>query len=240
MVSVHDARDVGAFIPAELDDYPLTPAEFRVYCRVVRRAGAAGCYESNAAMGAALGLGERTVREAKALLVAARLLRVERREGRTSVYWLSPSSDWADPTTVDALRESTRRQRPTPATRTAVHATAVVTTEDPGPHDRATPVPTTDEGTTREGNTSKGRRSRATRLPSAWEPNDGHRAFASEHGLDIGDEAAKFRDHAEANDRRQVSWDAAFRMWLRNARKWARPRANSVGRDDGQDWLERA
>lgn len=224
---IHDGRDVGAFIPAELDDYPLTPGEFRVYCRIVRRAGADGCYESNAKMGAALGLGERTVREAKALLVAAGLVSVEKREGLTDRYRLTPSSEWADGSTVSEARLGTRRPRKD----TPVPRTAVTRTGDPGPQDRPTPVPRTDEGTTREGSTSKGaRRSPARPLPDDWTPNDTHRSFCAEHRLDLDEEAARFRDHAEANDRRQVSWDAAFRNWLRNARNWS-PKAEA--RTDG-------
>ena len=217
---LHDARDVGAFIPAELDDYPLTASEFRVYCRIVRRAGGQGCWESNVAMGEALGLGERTVREAKALLAAAGLVSVQRRSGRTDVYWLTPSSEWADGAEVEGLRRATRRPKSTPVPTTAVPATG-----HRGPHDRTTAVPTTDEGTTREGNTSKGaaRRKRASRLPESWQPNEGHVGYADANGIDLDLEADKFRDHAEATDRKLVSWDAAFRNWLRNAKGWSKP-----------------
>lgn len=229
---IQDARDVGAFIPAELDDYPLTPAEFRVYCRIVRRAGAEGCWESNAAMADALGLGERTVREAKALLVALRLVVVEKRPGKTDVYRLTPSSDWADVSSVDVERLGTRRDRNPGRHDRAVAPTAVATTGHRGRHDRTTPVATTDEGTTSEGSTSKGRRSPSSRLPSDWQPNDTHRAYALEHRLNLDEEAAKFRDHAEANDRRQVSWDAAFRNWLRNARTYRRQPIPTNGPDE--------
>lgn len=65
----------------------------------------------------------------------------------------------------------------------------------------------------------KGRRKRpATRLPHSWQPNDQHTAFAAERRIDLNREVEQFRDHALANDRSQVDWNAAFRQWLRNAR----------------------
>lgn len=62
-----------------------------------------------------------------------------------------------------------------------------------------------------------GARTRATALPASWEPNDSHRELATERGVDVGEEAEKFRDHAAANRRRQADWDASFRNWLRIA-----------------------
>lgn len=58
------------------------------------------------------------------------------------------------------------------------------------------------------------RRSPATPLPDTWRPTDSHERQAHETGLDVRYEAQQFRNHAEANDRRQASWDAAFRQWL--------------------------
>lgn len=73
---ITDRRDLGAFVPAALDDYPLTLLEFRLYCRAVRRAGDSGTfYESLGALARAWGVGDRTIREARDLLIAADLLR---------------------------------------------------------------------------------------------------------------------------------------------------------------------
>lgn len=55
-------------------------------------------------------------------------------------------------------------------------------------------------------------------MPEDWRPNDKHLATCKDRGLNPKDEFAKFRAHAEANDRRQVSWNAAFTQWLLNAR----------------------
>ncbi|WP_163168085.1 hypothetical protein [Arthrobacter sp. Alg241-R88] len=57
----------------------------------------------------------------------------------------------------------------------------------------------------------------ATPLPSDWQPTEQH--WEKRHdAIDVEREATKFRLHAEANDRRQVSWNAAFSQWLLNAR----------------------
>lgn len=62
-----------------------------------------------------------------------------------------------------------------------------------------------------------------TRLPAGWQPNDAHRRYAGEHRLDVDHEAGQFRAHADANDRSQASWDAAFRKWLGNSVTFRKP-----------------
>lgn len=64
----------------------------------------------------------------------------------------------------------------------------------------------------------KRRRAPAYPLPAGWAPNETHRQRACDRGVDVDVEAEKFRAHAEANDRRQARWDAAFTQWLLNAR----------------------
>lgn len=68
-----------------------------------------------------------------------------------------------------------------------------------------------------------------TRLPEGWEPTRTHRRAATADGLDIDREAATFRAHAEANDRRCASWDAAFTQWLLKARPPAHHQARHSG-----------
>lgn len=68
-----------------------------------------------------------------------------------------------------------------------------------------------------------GRKRPATRLPDDWIPNERHVRLAADRGVNGRDEEAKFRSHAEANDRRQADWDAAFRMWLLNAKPQRQP-----------------
>ena len=85
--------------------------------------------------------------------------------------------------------------------------------------------PTTTATTTSTPNGGRGasRRKPEISLPSDWHPNPNHVAFAVEFGIDLGHEVSQFKAHAAANDRRQRDWDAAFRQWLGNAQKWAKP-----------------
>jgi len=57
----------------------------------------------------------------------------------------------------------------------------------------------------------------ATRLPDDWEPTEKHWERTRD-GIDVAREVQAFRLHAEANDRRQANWNAAFSQWLLNAR----------------------
>jgi hypothetical protein len=65
--------------------------------------------------------------------------------------------------------------------------------------------------------TDKRERKRATALPDSWKPNEAHAALATERGVGLGEEAESFRDHAKANGRTLLDWDAGFRNWLRKA-----------------------
>ena len=79
----------------------------------------------------------------------------------------------------------------------------------------------------------------ATRLPDSWEPTDAHVKKAQELGVDLALEAEKFRNHAEANDRKQASWNAAFSNWLIQSRSYQPARqlqaaaANSLWEKEG-------
>ena len=71
----------------------------------------------------------------------------------------------------------------------------------------------------------------ATTIPDDWQPTDTHRKYAGEKRIDLEREAFKFRNHAAANDRRQVNWNASFTTWLANAvdfgtARTAKPRDN--------------
>lgn len=59
-------------------------------------------------------------------------------------------------------------------------------------------------------------------LPDDWEPRVQERAKARELGLDVDYEAEQFRDTHRAKGNSFADWDAAFRTWLRNAKKFAR------------------
>ncbi|HET6627053.1 MAG TPA: hypothetical protein VFG63_11760 [Nocardioidaceae bacterium] len=69
---------------------------------------------------------------------------------------------------------------------------------------------------------------RASKLPDDWEPTDAHKSRAVQDGINLAAEVSKFKAHAEANDRRQANWNAAFTQWLLNVPEWHRS-APTVG-----------
>lgn len=87
------------------------------------------------------------------------------------------------------------------------------------------------QGTQREGRASKNKRKPETPLPDHWQPTDAHHRLAAELGVDCDHEAAKFSDHAAANDRRQRDWDASFRTWLRRSRDYGASTGAGNGRE---------
>lgn len=80
---------------------------------------------------------------------------------------------------------------------------------------------------------SGGRKRPARPMPDGWKPNDRHAEIATERGIDLDHQATRFRDWAEANDRRYADWDAAFRNWLTSERNGGpgprRPRGGHPG-----------
>lgn len=66
-------------------------------------------------------------------------------------------------------------------------------------------------------------------IPAGWSPNEAHAQYAEAEGIALDFQAERFRTHAEANDRRLVNWDAAFKNWLLKAERTnkTKPAANS-------------
>jgi hypothetical protein len=219
---VDDKRDLGAFVPAALDDYPLTPTEFRVYCRIVRRAGAGECWESDVAMMSALGMSRRTVRRTKAFLVACGLVARTDEPGKAPRYALTPASQWASPEKVAEVRAAENPPQSGVATRAPRGHQGTPTAATRAPGGRSPEHP---EGTTKK-EVPKGD-PRKSRLPEGWEPNLKHRSQARDAGLDFSHEHQQFVDHHTAKGSRYTDWDAAFRTWLRNAGKWKRERGGT-------------
>ncbi len=67
------------------------------------------------------------------------------------------------------------------------------------------------------------RRRRWTRIPATWQPNPSHTALAQKLGVDIEHELELIRDHEYKTPKSDP--DAAFRTWLRNAKRFALPNA---------------
>lgn len=69
------------------------------------------------------------------------------------------------------------------------------------------------------------RKAPRTPLPASWEPKPRHAEKAREIQRDLDTEAEKFRNDAQANDRRYVLWDRAFDNWLIRSVDWSAPSA---------------
>lgn len=66
---------------------------------------------------------------------------------------------------------------------------------------------------------------RSRQLPDDFAPNDGHKTFAMQNGVNLADELVAFRDFHIARGNAMKDWDAALRTWLRNANKFAAGKA---------------
>lgn len=73
------------------------------------------------------------------------------------------------------------------------------------------------------------RKAPATPIPDGWAPTEAHAAKAKELGVDLHTEKEKFIAHAQANDRRQVKWDAAFNQWLIKSAEYKQTRPTQGG-----------
>lgn len=75
----------------------------------------------------------------------------------------------------------------------------------------------------------RSRKKPANRLPDNWEPTEDHKDRTIQDGIDLATQVERFKAHAEANDRRQVNWNATFTQWLLNVPDWQRnPRTNGT------------
>lgn len=106
-----DERDLGAFIPSFLDDYPLNPFEFRVYAHIARRAGSGQCWESIGAIAKHCYMNVRTTRAAVQQLAKHGLITYEERPGQTNLIKLTHHSHWTPATEVTP----TKAGNPTPS-----------------------------------------------------------------------------------------------------------------------------
>jgi hypothetical protein len=108
--SLQDRRDLPVFIHSELDDLPLSPNAFRLYCHLARRAGPGIAWPSYQTMGDKCfstesdNAGTRRTWTIKAMkeLVAFGLVKKELRQdevkgNKSNVYYLTPRSEWKAP-----------------------------------------------------------------------------------------------------------------------------------------------
>ena len=93
------------FIPAALDDAGLTPAQFRVLCRISRRGI---CNEAVPNIAAGCGLCENTVWRALKDLLALQMIARESRHGQTSFYSVAPLESWKQPAPSNGVPQKKR------------------------------------------------------------------------------------------------------------------------------------
>lgn len=89
--------------------------------------------------------------------------------------------------------------------------------------------------TERETKTEAEGRKRKRPIPDDWKPNDQHRTLATDLGVVLLREAENYRDHAIANRRLLVDWDAGFRQWLRKAPAFQRPSSGAPAKAVGNE-----
>ena len=95
------------FIHSSLDDYGLTPAQFRVLAHLARRQGRDRAFASVERMAQVCRLHPQTVRKALKFLEKSRLIRIQRRFGQTHLIHLRSGHEWAPPATPPSVSEST-------------------------------------------------------------------------------------------------------------------------------------
>lgn len=73
-----------------------------------------------------------------------------------------------------------------------------------------------------------------TRLPDSWAPIESHLKKAAELGVDLADQAERFRLFHASKGNTFVDWDLAFHTWLRNAPTYSRPSLRVVNGNSGR------
>ena len=97
----------------------------------------------------------------------------------------------------------------------------------------------TETETESETDQSKSPRTRGSQIKDDWNPTDDHKKLAQQLGVDLQHEADAFRDHALATGRTLKDWDAGFRNWLRQAKKFGGKSMTKTKHQQNMDFLRR-
>jgi hypothetical protein len=250
-LKVKDGSDrIPVFIHSELDDYGLSPVEFRVYARVARRAGSNGKHsESIPNMASGWGIGKRTVQYALRLLTNCGLISRHVRPGQTNEYSLNPLSSWRDKGDLKKLRQQNFRSGGATRDRGAAKDRGVVQ-----PEHGVGVQPETDEGTPFEGTPFEGTpkeiqqrakrgdppdvpdvpNSRGTRIPKDFVVTNAIREWARMKAplVDVDEARDEFFDYWDplpSNKARKLNWDQTFKNRLRDLQARAAKAVKSYG-----------
>jgi len=105
-ITQRESRDLITIVSPVLDEYGLDPMEYRLYSHIVRRAGKDGCFESIPRMAKICLMNEKTLRKALRVLIAAGLVKIaQQRQGKTTIYRITHSSEWVYSQQLKAIRE---------------------------------------------------------------------------------------------------------------------------------------
>lgn len=97
-IIVQDRSELGILVHYELDDAGLTPAEFRIYAHLARRAAKQGrAWPGRDSMAGVCCMSKRTVTRAIQSLEDYQMLAVTRAKGQRSIYVLTKRSSWVVP-----------------------------------------------------------------------------------------------------------------------------------------------
>jgi hypothetical protein len=91
------------FIHSLVDDYGMSPSQFRIFCAFSRRGK---CFEPVPEIAKRIGLHPDTAWSAIRYLLQQKLVSRESRHGQTSVYKINPASQWLPPTGIKGAPEN--------------------------------------------------------------------------------------------------------------------------------------
>ena len=91
----HDTSEINAiFVHSSLDDAGLSPAEFRIFCHLSRRAGMGSAYPAVETIAKVCRMNTKTVRRSLKRLVDMRMIIRRYRPSQTALYTLTKPSWW--------------------------------------------------------------------------------------------------------------------------------------------------
>lgn len=93
------------FIPAKLDDFGLTLAEFRLACHIARRAYSSSCTSALPLMAIVCKMNRKTLQAALKRLVGFGIVRRSNCRGKTLTLTIAPPEEWGEPRPNEALAQ---------------------------------------------------------------------------------------------------------------------------------------
>lgn len=105
-IKVAKSSDFTMFVPAFIDEYGFSAAQFRIFARIMRRSlgeKSEGCYETIQRLSLNLGISKRIVQESLKILRQAKCIRVIKREGTSNLITFQPCDKWVSKMEFDAI-----------------------------------------------------------------------------------------------------------------------------------------